>query len=147
MIGPSEILAGVGGGGAALVAQHLFGWLKARGRTNADVDKHRDGLTIEMLKVAREEMAAVRVELAATKAEADGLRALQAHLAHFEEALDHIHALLNAEGPEETRAATRRARAFLNRMRRLSEARGAIINEVQRARSQRSLPSDGESKA
>lgn len=143
MIGAAELIAGLGGGGGVLIAQHAFGWLKARGRTNADVDMHRDGLTIDMLQLAREEMAAMRLELAATKTEANDLRGLQAHLAHFEEALDHIHALLNASGAAEKRAAERRARAFHNRMRRLSDARGAIINEVQRARAIERQPEDG----
>lgn len=143
MIGANELIAGLFGSGGVLIAQHGFGWLKARARTNADVDKHRDTLTIQMLTVAREEMAAVRLELAAAREEADELRALHARLAHFEEALDHIHALLNAEGAEEERAAERRATAFLNRMRRLADARGAIINEMQRMDSGARLPTEG----
>lgn len=144
MIGPNEIAAGLFGSGGVLIAQHAFGWLKARSRANADVDKHRDGLTIQMLQIAREEVAGVRLELAAAKDEADELRGLQSRLAHFEEALDHIHALLNAEGAEEERAAERRARAFLNRMRRLSNARGAYINEEQRARALDLRPDKGD---
>ncbi len=140
MIGANELIAGLFGSGGVLIAQHGFGWLKARGRTNADVEKHRDGLTIDMLKAVREELAQMRLDLMAARDEADRLRSWQSHLAHFEEALDHIHALMNAEGLEEKRAAERRAQAFLNRMRRLSDARGAIVNELQRQQSGARLP-------
>lgn len=110
---------------------------RAKARDDADVrlEEHRDRLTFDLLAAARSEVAAAR-------AEASFLRPLQARLAHFEEALDHIEALLNSDTPEERNAAERRARAFLNRMRRMADAGGTIRNEVQRRDSLNALPDD-----
>lgn len=107
----------VGGGCATVIAQWGVAWLKGRGdvrRVERDADvkleEHRDSLTLDMLTAAREEMAALRSELSE-------LRPLQGRIAHLEEALDHLHALLHAGGEAEWAAAERRARAFLRRMR------------------------------
>lgn len=107
----------LGGSGAAVVGQHLLAWFKSRGDVHrvdrdADIklDGQRDKLTMDLLEQARLDMAVLRTEVAE-------LRPLQARVAHLEEALDHVYALLNADGPDEKRAADRRARAFLKRMR------------------------------
>jgi hypothetical protein len=116
------------GGGLTLLAQSGTAWLKARGerhRTNRDADvkleEHRDKLTFDLLDAAR-------VEVAAARDEAASLRPMVARLAHFEEALDHIHALLHAQMGEERKAAERRARAFLSRMRSIADARGTVTD-------------------
>ncbi len=99
-------LAAGGGGAGALLIQAVTGWLKHRDT----VEEHRDQLTFDLLRAAREEMAAMRAEVGY-------LRPISARALHIEEALDHIEALLNpATGPERE-AAERRARAFLRRMR------------------------------
>lgn len=121
----------MGGGGATLFAQVAAGWWRARGvrykvdRTvDADLETERGKLTLELLKAAREDAKAVREETASI------------HAVHLEEALDHIHALLNADGADERKAAERRARAFLRRMR---PEVGDIRNRRQAVRSAQAL--------
>lgn len=114
------------GGGLAWVGSGLVQWFKSRGDRDVQIEEHRDGLTFDLLKAAREEMAELRKEVT-------DLRGLTAKAAHIEEALDHIHAWLHAEGEAEIRAAERRARAFLKRMRPDPvEERGEQRNAVQR---------------
>jgi len=118
MAEPLEImLAIVGGSGGTFVLQLATGWWKARSedrKTERDADvkleQHRDQLTFDLLTAAREEMAELRREVAA-------LRPLSGCVAHLEEALDHLHALLHAEGAAAKQAAEQRARMFLRRMR------------------------------
>lgn len=117
-------LLGALGGGVA--------WWFRRPREKLQVDQEQAALTEDLLRMARGEIAAARDEV-------KELRPLVSRLAHLEEALDHIHALLHADGAAEWEAARRRATAFLTRMRRLAEAKGAIINEVQRAQSLRAI--------
>lgn len=95
-----------GGGGATWAGNAFLQWRKQSDNT----ETQRDGLTFDLLKAAREEMSELREEVT-------GLRGMTAKVAHIEEALDHIHALLHAEGEAEVRAAARRASAFLKRMR------------------------------
>lgn len=64
------------------------------------------------------------------------LRAMENHFYHFQQSLDHLEALLTASTPEEREVAERNARGFLNRMRRLQEAKGTLANEAQRAASE-----------
>lgn len=96
---------------------------------------HRDDLTFELLKTAREEVAGARIEMNALRDEVQTLRALEQHFFHFQQALDHLDAVLYAPTPEERKAAERAAKAFVTRMKRLHEARGTITNEVQRGQS------------
>jgi hypothetical protein len=125
----------IGGGGSTVFAQAVGGWWTGRRedrRTQRDTDlkieEHRDSLTFDLLKAAREEMTALR-------AEAASLRPLALHVAHLEEALDHLYALLHAEGELERGAAARRAKAFLKRMRpEPGEKRNAIQTEISAAR-------------
>lgn len=100
-----------------MALQALASWAKTRGearvgerQVEVDIEEHRDQLTFDLLKAAREEMAALRGEVSE-------LRLISARVAHLEEALDHIHALLHAEGEIERQAAERRAKAYLRRMR------------------------------
>lgn len=138
-----QIIPSAGVGGVAVFLGNLvIQWVKTRGdrssaQASAEVqlEQHRDKLTFDLLAAARSELAVVRDQLTAARGEAELLRPLQARLAHFEEALDHIEALLNSDTPEEEAAAERRARAFLNRMRRAADAIGALRNEAQIRRS------------
>lgn len=117
----------MGGGGVTLAGQMVTGWWRSRGdryKVDAEIDAHRDNLTLELLKAARDEAAAARAET------------VSVHLVHLEEALDHIHALLNSDNDAERLAAEKRARAFLRRMR---PEIGDIRNQRQAHRSAQAL--------
>jgi hypothetical protein len=103
---------------------------------------HRDELTFELLQNARLEMASARIEVEDLRDEVRKLRAMENHFFFFQQSLDHLEALLFSETPEARTAAERSARAFLNRMRRLNEAKGTIANEAQRAASSVELLGD-----
>lgn len=97
-----------------------------------DIETHRDGLTFELLETARAEIAALRSEV-------ERRRIGEQHIQHFEDALSHIEALLLSENDADRKAAERAARAFLNRMRRMQEAKGIIANELQRIESEKTM--------
>lgn len=104
---------------------------------NADrLEVHRDELTFQLLQNARLEMASARIEVEDLRDEVRKLRSMENHFFYFQQSLDHLEALLFAGTSEDRAAAERNARAFLNRMRRLNEAKGTIANEVQRAASE-----------
>lgn len=125
----------LGGGGSTVFVQAVGGWWSGRREdrrnerdTDLKIEEHRDSLTFDLLTAAREEMSALRSEAAS-------LRPLALHVAHLEEALDHLHALLHAEGELEQIAASRRAKAFLKRMRpEAGEKRNAVQAEISAAR-------------
>ncbi len=98
------------GGGLTWFGNAALRWLRDRRSSEVRIAQHRDGLTFDLLRAAREEMSELRAEVT-------DLRGLTAKAAHIEEALDHIHALLHADGVAEMKAAARRAAAFLKRMR------------------------------
>ena len=121
----------VAGGGMTWLGQVVLARVNGRAAqdnariaADADLEKHRDGLTFELLGAARTELTAMRTEV-------EKLRPLEGHVFHLEEALNHLDALLNAT-PEDRRNIERNARAFVNRMRRAQEARGNLANEAQR---------------
>jgi hypothetical protein len=123
----------------ALLSRHYLTRDKQRNEAKAserkndlDVEVHRDSLTIQLLETARSEVAALRVEV-------ERLRPNEAHIRHFEMALNHLERMLLAENDPERKRAERGARAFVNRMRRLAEARGVIANEVQLLESRTSI--------
>lgn len=95
------------------------------------LEVHRDELTLAIIRTGREEISAARIEVEDLRDEVKKLRAMETHFYHFQQSLDHLEALLSARTPEERETAERNARAFLNRMRRLQEAKGTIANEVQ----------------
>lgn len=136
------------------VATGLAGWfgnaylvrlkIKAEGAkalldVDAVLEKHRDGLTFQLLDAARTELVLMRGEV-------EKLRPMESHLYHLQQALEHIEALLNPD-PDSRALAERNARAFLNRMRRLEDAKGTIANEIQRQRAAETLGIDPEDTA
>lgn len=98
----------------------------------ATVDASRDDLAIELLSNARNEVVQARSEMTALREEINSLRAMEQHFYHFQQAIEHLTAVLTATTPEERTNTERNARAFLARMKRLQEAKGTIANEVQR---------------
>ena len=82
---------------------------------------HRDGLTLNLLQSARDEMSQAREEANHLREEVRSLRAMEDHFYRFQQALDHLEALLFPDSPEARALAERNARAFLNRMRKLKE--------------------------
>jgi len=127
---PFVVLSAVIGWGGAL-------WTR-RERTKKEkveaadrLEIHRDDLTFDLLQAARGEVSVAYAEMKDLREEVRTLRALEKHFYHFQQALDHLEAILFAPSPEAKEAAERNAKAFLNRMRRLNEAKGTIRNEVQ----------------
>lgn len=82
---------------------------------------HRDGLTLNLLQSARDEMNQAREEADHLREEVRSLRAMEDHFYRFQQALDHLEALLFPDSPEARVIAERNARAFLVRMRKLKE--------------------------
>lgn len=112
---------------------------KAKKAASSQADRleiHRDELTLAIIRSGREEISLARLEAEDLRDEVKKLRAMETHFYHFQQSLDHLEALLIATTPEERALAEKNARAFLNRMRRLQEAKGTISNEVQRANSE-----------
>lgn len=122
-------IAAGGGGGGTLLLKTAIDWMRSRGEAGAKIEEHRDQLTFDLLNAAQTQMTALSAELAQ-------LRPLNARIAHLEEALDHLHALLHADGEAECIAARRRARAFLKRMR---PDIGDLRNQAQAATSAANL--------
>lgn len=98
----------------------------------ATVNASRDDLAIELLSNARNEVVQARSEMTALREEINSLRAMEQHFYHFQQAIEHLTAVLTATTPEECANTERNARAFLARMKRLQEAKGTIADEVQR---------------
>ncbi len=107
-------------------------WRKMELDHAAKVDMSRDGLAVELLSSARAEVVTARAEMETLRDEMKALRAMEQHFYHFQQALDHLAAVLFAKDESEKSAAERNARAFLARMQRLQEAKGTIANEIQR---------------
>lgn len=128
------------GASGTLIASVIVQMVRSRGETDstklstqAKLEEHWTDTTLELVDSLREELKTVREEV-------QQLRPLVAQLAHFEESLDHIHALLaslRSANDVEIAAAVRRAQAFLNRMRGVDakgEARQAVQTEISAAR-------------
>lgn len=129
----------IGGGGATVVVQGVGAWFKSRAEAAQHTEdndlaltQHNAKMAIDLITVARQEVVAARVEAAE-------MRSLQLRLTHFEEAIDHIQALY--ENPDDP-GVRRRAQQFLVRMKRISEARGAVVNEAQIIASRTRLEGD-----
>lgn len=98
----------------------------------ANIESSRDDLAIELLSSARAEVVSARSEMETLRDEMKALRSMERHFYHFQQALEHLSAVLFAKDEAEKATAERNARAFLTRMTRLQEAKGTIANEVQR---------------
>lgn len=96
-----------------------------------EVEKHRDDLTLKLIKAATEEAQQARKEVEEVRQENKALRALEEHFYHFEQALNHLEAVLTASDSSTRDIAERNATAFLSRMRRIQEAKGNIQQEIQ----------------
>lgn len=109
--------AAISGGVLTQLFQAGSGWLKQRHdskhddrKVDAQLEEHRDNLTLKLLDAAQRSVAELQKQVGE----------LLPHMtaaAHLQEALDHLYALLHADGSSEIRAAQRRASAFLRRMR------------------------------
>ncbi|APZ98078.1 hypothetical protein BWQ93_05975 [Sphingopyxis sp. QXT-31] len=97
----------------------------------AEVEQHRDELTFQLLRAAKDEVAEARKDAKEAREEMNALRAIEEHFYHFEQALNHLEAVLTADGPEARAVAEKNATAFLARMRRLQQAKGNIQQEIQ----------------
>lgn len=95
------------------------------------VERQRDDLTLQLIKTVSEEAAQMRSEIEEVRQENKALRALEEHFYHFEQALNHLEAMLTATDADTRAVAERNASAFLTRMRRLQQAKGNIQNEIQ----------------
>ena len=104
---------------------------KEQNETGERLEIHRDDLMLELLQAARGEISVANQEMKTLRDEVKTLRAIEKHFYHFQQSLDHLEAVLFAESPEARALAERSAKAFLNRMRRLTEARGVGRNEQQ----------------
>jgi hypothetical protein len=146
MVLPSEVL----GVAPWVIVAAIISWFASMFTNRAKAKKdavnhadrlevHRDELTFELIKSARQEMSAARVEVDDLREEVKKLRAMENHFYHFQQSLEHLEALLMADTPETRTLAERNARAFLNRMKRLNAARGTITNEAQRVSSEIAL--------
>ena len=97
------------------------------------IDKHKDDLTFQLITSAHNDVKAARSEVEGLREEIKSLRSLEQHFYHFQQAIEHLEAITYAPGMAERKVAERNAKAFLVRMRRLTEAKGTIANEVQHA--------------
>lgn len=104
---------------------------KEKIETEDRLEIHRDDLMLNLLQAARSEVSIANAEMKSLRDEVKTLRAIEKHFYHFQQSLDHLEAILSADTPEARAAAERSARAFVNRMRRLAEARGNDRNETQ----------------
>ncbi len=96
-----------------------------------DVEMHRDDLTLRLIKQVTDEAAQVRAEIAEVREENRALRALEEHFYHFQQALEHLEAVLTATDSDARKVAEKNANAFLTRMRRIQQAKGNIQQEIQ----------------
>lgn len=96
----------------------------------AAVGVSRDDLAIELLANARNEVVQARSEMSALREEVNTLRAMEQHFYHFQQAIEHLTAVLTAGSVEERSQSERNARAFLARMKRLQDAKGTIAQEA-----------------
>lgn len=115
----------------ASLLTHRRGLRKMELDHQGQLDMSRDSLAIELLSSARAEVVVARAEMGELREEITSLRAMEQHFYHFQQALDHLSAVLCAVDRSTRVIAERNARAFLIRMKRLQDAKGTIVNEVQ----------------
>jgi hypothetical protein len=150
---PDWLAAIMAAGSGAIVlrlAQVALQWRKqsadelaAKSSTGLEIKRHRDGLTVQMLEMAREELRTARTEIAELRREMrvhvdeiERLRRIELRVAAYEEALVHIEALIMADFDGGREAAEHAARIYLAKMEALKLTLGAEANaeQVERAR-------------
>lgn len=95
------------------------------------VEQHRDEMILTLLATVKEENARALTELAEVREENRALRSLEQHFYHFQQAIDHLEALLSAGNDTDARAvAEKNATAFLERMKRIQQAKGDIQQSI-----------------
>lgn len=106
---------------------------KAREEAKAvEMAKHRDDLALKLLAAAREEVAVGRAELDHVREENRALRSIEQHFYHYQQAIDHLEAVLAArDDPNAYAVAERNAMAFLARVKRVEQAKGDIQQAAQ----------------
>jgi hypothetical protein len=118
----------------------------AKESTGLEIKRHRDGLTVQMLEMARDELRTARAEISALRKEMrsrDGeierLRRIEIRVAAYEEALLHIEALIMAEMNGGREAAEHAARIYLAKMEALKLTLGDEANAEQVKRARRKI--------
>jgi hypothetical protein len=128
------------GAGAATIylGQVLLQWRKQESSSGLEIKKHRDRLTIEMLEMARAEVTAARAEvqdlrkeLETRERDLDRLRGVEWRLSAFDEAIQHVEALLTSDARGGREAAENAARVFLARMEAMKLKMGGDANAAQ----------------
>lgn len=137
------LISGAVGGGT--LASIVAAWLTSRS-TNHSTNRSVDAdLAKHWTKTMGELVDALRDELHEARQKVVDYLELKEKLAHLEEALDHIYAMLNAEGDVEVGAAQKRAQAFLRRMRPDPvQAKGEQRQDAQRKVSKARIERDAE---
>jgi hypothetical protein len=145
---PDWLAAVASGGMGALVlyaAQLLLQWRRqldqersSRSLSGLEIKKHRDGLTVQMLEMARDELrtawaeiALLRTEMRNRDDEIERLRRIEIRFKAYEEALSHIEALVMAEITGDREAAEHAARIYLAKMEALKLTLGDQANAEQ----------------
>jgi hypothetical protein len=142
----------LGAGGIVYrVAQVALQWrrqsadeMASRSAAGLEIKKHRDRLTIDMLELARAELSAARSEIKDLRVDLDArdgellrLRRIEWRLSAYEEAIEHIEALLIADQVGSREAAEHAAKGFLARMEAMKQLVGDAANAEQVARAGR----------
>lgn len=159
---PDWLAAIMAAGGGAIVlrlAQIALQWRKqaadelaAKSSSGLEIRRHRDGLTVQMLEMAREELRTLHTEIAALRKEMrshideiERLRRIEIRVAAYEEALVHIEALIMADLTGGREAAEHAAKIYLAKMEALKLTLGEQANAEQVSRARRQIiGKDGE---
>ena len=107
-------------------------WRKMELDHKVNIESSRDDLAIELLSSARSEVVTARTEMETLRLEMKALRSMETHFYHFQQAIEHLSAVLSSKDNEERATAERNARAFLARMNRLQGSKDFIEAEVSR---------------
>lgn len=151
----SEQLAETGGliaasGIAGWVLNQIWRWVTRRDqRLDANMarkdrlDEHTSTVAIELLRLTQASADALNQRLMELQAQVGIVPELERQVAYLKESLIHVGALLDAPDGPEREAAEYNGRAFLIRMKRLTEDQGLAANLEQRERARRSLTERG----
>jgi len=92
------------------------------------IDAQRNGLALELLNSARNEVAQARSEMIGLREEVKSLRAMETHFCHFQQAIDHLSAILFATNENDRVNVERDAKAFLERIKHLQVTKGTVLD-------------------